>query len=99
MVIRDLHSHFVGDPAEEGLGEFVEEDGDLFFAVGDVAEFMVGFFEVNLEDGFPEGDEFGDVDVAVVDGARGFEGADVIFAPGFEALVKLGASLFDFFVD
>ena len=71
-----LQTHFVGDPAEEGVGEFVEEDGDFFFAVCNVGEFMVGFFEVDLEDGFPEGDEFGDVDVTVVNGAGGFEGVN-----------------------
>jgi len=61
---------------EQGVGEFAEKDRDVLFAAGDVKDLVVDLFELTLEDVFPEGDELGDVDVAVVDGSLGFEGVD-----------------------
>jgi hypothetical protein len=47
--------HFIIDPPQQPVPDFVQEYRDVFFAAGDVGVFMVVFFAI------------GDVDIAVVE--------------------------------
>ena len=60
-ILRSLQPHFIIDPPQQPVPEFVQEHREVFFAASDVGVFMVVFFA------------FGDIDVAVFDGAGGFK--------------------------
>ncbi len=77
-----VYRHFVIDPPQQPVPELAQEHRHVLLPPGDIRVFMVVLLQFDTERIFKDPDEFGDIDIAVVDRAGGLERVDQLDGVG-----------------